>query len=68
MADTVNNSFIRACVSGDLESVRSAILLGCDINFQDADMSSKTGLIIAAENESDLPILSIILQTTGGGC
>jgi len=66
MVDTLNNCYITACKNGELDKVKAAILLGCDVNYAHTEEAHRTGLIIAAESgESHLPILSTILRTQG---
>ena len=66
MVDTVNNCYITACKNGELDKVKAAIVLGCDVNYADTEEPHPTGLIIAAyKGESHLPILTTILQTQG---
>jgi len=63
---TLNNCYITACKNGELDKVKAALLLGCDVNYAHTEEQHDTGLIIAANRgESHLPILSTILQTQG---
>jgi len=66
MADSVNHCYITACQNGELEKVKAALVLGCDVNYSDTKKPHLTGLIIAAgSGDSHLPILTTILQTQG---
>jgi len=68
MSDTVNNCYITACNNVDLDKVKAAILLGCDVNYahtEDPDQHTGVMIIAARSYQSRLPILSTILQTQG---
>ena len=59
---TVNDCFIAACRAEDVEKVKAAITLGCDVNYRDAKEYSHTGLMNSAGQYFNLEIMNLLLQ------
>ena len=59
---TVNDCLIAACRAEDVEKVKAAITLGCDVNYRDAKEYSHTGLMNSAGQYFNLEIMNLLLQ------
>merc|ERR1711892_1546362 len=59
---TINNGFIDACKAEEVEKVKAAITLGCDVNYGEYMHSNRTGLMNSAGLYFNLEIMNLLLQ------